>query len=131
MRGLTVSDKDARNVLTFDLKDILPLLGEKGLNSTWSIKGLEAIDGEAAKELHALSDTEQVVSGERLRELAAAISQTIDGEFAGSLNESLEPWIRIRAVDSSAFDIITADRDVYAKIKGRFAEVVELFNVDA
>lgn len=131
MRGLTVSDKDARNVLTFDLKDILPLLGEKGLKSAWSIKGLEAVDGEAAQELHALSDTEQVVSGERLQELAAAISQTIDGEFAGSLNESTKPWIRIRAVDSSAFDIITADPDVYTRIKDRFADVVELFNVDA
>jgi hypothetical protein len=131
MRGLTVTDKDARNVLTFDLKDILSLLGEKGMKSTWSISGLEAVDGEAAQELHALSDTEQVVSGHRLQELAAVISQTIDGEFVGSLYDSLEPWIRIRVVDSSAFDIITADREVHAKIKGRFSEVVELFNVDA
>jgi hypothetical protein len=130
VRGLTIRDKDNRNVLTFDLKDILLLLGQKGLTSTWSLTGLEVVDGDSAEELHGLSDSGQVVSGERLKELVNKISQTIDGEFSASLGDYLEPWMLIRAVDSSGFDVITADRNVYRKIKSRFSDVVELVNVD-
>jgi hypothetical protein len=130
VRGLTISDRDSRNVLAFDLRDILGLLGDKGLTSTWLLEGVEAVGGEAADALHKFSDAGQPVPGEQLRTLADNVSQTIDGKFSAFLDASQVPWIRIRAVDSSAFDVITADTDVYKAIKSRFSRVVELFNVD-
>jgi hypothetical protein len=128
-RGLAISDRDDRNVLAFDLKDILALLGDKGLTSTWLLEGVEVVDGDAASDLHKFSESGEAVPGERLRKLAEKVSQTIDGEFSAFLDESQGPWIRIRAVDSSAFDVITTDTDVYRAIKNRFSRVAELFNV--
>jgi hypothetical protein len=87
------------------------------------------VDGDAANDLHKFSDSGQPVPGERLRALADAVSQTIDGKFSAYLAGSQIPWIKICAVDSAAFDVITIDVDVYKLIKNRFSRVTEIFNV--
>ncbi|MEO0972716.1 MAG: hypothetical protein AAFX85_06435 [Pseudomonadota bacterium] len=87
---------------------------------------MEAIDGDAAAAMHRLSDSSDPVPGAVLQSLAEAITQTIDGEFVGTLNGESEPWIVIRAIDSSAFDVMTDDDEVLSKLRVRFAQVVDI-----
>lgn len=58
-----------------------------------------------------------------LLQLAASITQVIDGLFEGYDQGAPKPWIIMEAVDSSAFDIQTEDEDVLAKIREHFKEV--------
>ena len=56
-----------------------------------------------------IADDRELISGELLLQLAADITQVIDGKFAGyRLNES-QPWLIVTAVDSSAYDVETVD----------------------
>jgi hypothetical protein len=126
MRGLTIADKDDRNILRFDLKDILRLVGEKGLESVWTLHGIESVNGEVADEMHRLSDTGIAISGARLKFLADRILQVIDGEFRGASDTASEPWVSIRAIDSSAFDVLTNDEDVLQRFEVNFEEVTEI-----
>lgn len=125
MRGFTISDRDARNALSFDLRDILHLIGRRGLLSVWKLSGVEAVGADAADEIHLLSDSNAFVSGSRLTEISSRVSQIIDGEFQGAVDSQADPWIVIRAVDSSAFDVITSDESIWRKLKERFSEVSE------
>lgn len=126
MRGLTIADKDDRNFLRIDLKDILKLIGDKGLESVWTLHGIESVNGEFADEMHRLSDAGIAISGARLRVLADNIMQVIDGEFRGATDTVSDPWVLIRAVDSSAFDVCTNDGDLLKRIEVNFSEVMEI-----
>jgi hypothetical protein len=130
VRGLTITTRDARGFLAIDLRDLLPILETKGLESTWRLNGVEAVDGDAAVAMHEISDTGALVSGERLLELANGVSQVIDGEFSAYLAASSEPWIRIRAIDSDAYEVVTKDLESYRKIKERFPDASEVFAFD-
>jgi len=124
MKGITISDS-ANNLLTFDLIDILNLVGDKAIISTWALSGVEAI-GKSAKELHHISDIHLIISGSLLCEIASNIQQTIDGCFMGYIDRKASPWIIIRAVDSSAFDVETDDTTTLNKIRKHFREVDDL-----
>ena len=126
MRGLTIADTDNRNILRVDLKDILRVVGEKGLQSVWTLHGIESVNGEFADEMHRLSDTDIVISGARLRFLADRILQVIDGEFRGAADTASKPWILIRAIDSSAFDVSTNDGHLLERVRENFKEVTEI-----
>lgn len=126
MRGVTISDTDSRGFLSFDLRDILRLLGSRGLASMWHVRGVECIGGEAADALHRVSDSGELLDGSRLESLARDITQVIDGEFSGRLPDSQDVWIVIRAVDSSAFDVLTDDESILHALIGHFARVDDL-----
>lgn len=87
MRGVTISNKDDRNVLAIDLRHLLMGLGKKGLESNWRLNDVEAIGGSAADAMHDLSDRAESVTGEALIKLANGVAQVIDGEFSATRGE--------------------------------------------
>jgi len=81
-----------RNVLAFDLRDILAALGPQADRTIWRVGKAEGefmVTGEdPADELESLAETETPVSGRRLRKISQCIVQTIFGEFRGYENAS-------------------------------------------
>jgi hypothetical protein len=122
MRGVTIRDQTPTGVLAFDLRDILELLGDAAISSDWQLTDVECT-GNAAAALHQAADTGQTVSGERLLTLARDIIQVIDGEFAGRRATEHNDWIVIRAVDSSAFDVLTDEAWVFSALANRFTRI--------
>jgi hypothetical protein len=127
MKGVTILDRDpSSGVLSFDLKDILSVLGDDAERSTWTVRDVECLGGDAATALHHASDAREVLGGNRLADLARDVGQIIDGEFSARLPNEEAPWIMIRAVDSSAFDVETDREDVLAALKAKFDRVEDL-----
>lgn len=127
MKGITIRDIDPeRGVLAFDLHDILELLGEKGLVSQWEVRAVEVASGVAATRLERLADEESVVDGNELLSLARAVNQVVDGEFKGTLPGEAKPWVIVRAVDSSAYDVETDDKRLLDGIRRRFSVVDDI-----
>lgn len=124
MKGITISD-EKDNVLSFDLVDILNFIGEKAICSKWKVSYVEC-NGRTAEELHKISDEKILISGKHLFLIASNLLQTIDGKFEAFLGNELIPWLIIRAVDSSEFDVETDDFDVLQKIRQSFSNVVDL-----
>jgi hypothetical protein len=127
MRGLTITEStpDGR-FLAADLIDILRLLGSRGMNAEWEISGVECAGGAAADELHRRGEARDRVPGGTLLKLAAEVTQVIDGVFAGYRSGETHPWVVIRAVDSSAYDVKSDDEAVLARIRQRFPNAAEL-----
>lgn len=124
MQGITISDKK-NNVLAFDLIDILKIIGEKAINSTWKISDVECI-GKDAEKLQNISDYSNQISGKELFSISSNLLQVIDGVFEAYLDEENLPWLIIRAVDSSEYDIESNDKVLIAKIKNSYSTVVNL-----
>jgi hypothetical protein len=127
MRGLTITEstQDGR-FLSTDLIDILRLLGSHGVNAEWEIAGVECVGAAAADELHRLGEARGRVPGGTLLKLAAEVTQVIDGVFAGYRSGETHPWVVIRAVDSSAYDVESDDEAVLARIRQDFPHAAEL-----
>ncbi len=94
--------------------------------STWTVRDVECLDGEAAAALHQASDAGDALAGDRLVVLARHAGQIIDGELPARLPNEEATWITIRAVDSSAFDVETDREDVLKALKAKFDRVEDL-----
>src|SRR5262249_52043041 len=125
MRGVTITDRSAHNNLALDLIDILEILGPRAGNSVWLVEGVES-SGHSSDDLHTLSNAGTRVSTARLREIASDLDQIIDRVFSGYGPQESEPWVIIRAVDSSAYDVETDDDDVLSHILAHFREVTQI-----
>ena len=124
MRGVTI--RDAReNLLGFDLIDILRVLGSRIESSRWKVHGLE-VTGRSADRLYEISDNGRVINGNELIAIATDLLQTIDGEFEAFDNSSPEPWLVIRAVDSSEFDVECDDPWVHQKLIESFTDITDM-----
>ncbi|MBK6688344.1 MAG: hypothetical protein IPG45_27970 [Deltaproteobacteria bacterium] len=108
---------------------ILLLSGPAGAASWWRCTGVEAF-GPLADELNCLADRGSWIEGERLYRLAEGILQVVDGDFVGAAEPGAEPWIRIKAVDSSFFFVTTKDGDLIARIKATYSDVRDSLDDD-
>jgi hypothetical protein len=115
--------------LSFDLLDILSVIGEPAARSKWRCAGVECL-GALSDDLHALSDSGEWITGEQLFNLAAGVYQTIDGYFYARNAGADHDWLAIRAVDSSCFDVESTDAGVIQDLKQRF-RLVRDFPADA
>lgn len=125
MRGVIITDATEDNFLAVNLLDILRLIEPLVLNSQWKISGLECF-GSAADSLHEIADNKVKVTGKQLLDLAANITQVIDGVFVGYYQNTYNPWVIIRAVDSFAYQVQSEDFDLLVRISKHFKNVVEL-----
>jgi hypothetical protein len=116
---------EAGHLLAVDLRDILRALESEARTSAWRIREIEAI-GPAADELRRLAEDGAPVSGERLLALSTGISQTIDGLFEAYRSGGESPWLRVRAVDASAFDVESIDDFVLHKVRRAFKVVNDM-----
>jgi hypothetical protein len=112
--------------LAFDLRDVLGAIGDKGNDSVWRVSDVEASGGESALALESAADSGRNLTWTELRDLARGVVQVIDGVFIGRLPGKVEPWLIIRAVDSSAYDIESNDEDVLRRVRSAFKDVKEV-----
>jgi len=125
MRGVTISDKDARGVLAFDLRDILKYLPNVA-DSEWEVGRLEYVAATPVEAFERTSDTEERIAGTDLIRLANEIDQLVEGEVRGYPRGGREPWVIVRAVDSTSFDVLATREDVLEALRRNFADVVDL-----
>jgi len=125
MHGVTILDHTDDNFLAVNLIDILYLLGISAKESEWDISGLECL-GLTADELHQIADNRLRISGTALLKLAAQLTQVINGVFVGYQKGTQEPWIIVRAVDSSAYDVESSREGVLESMRQNFQEVVDI-----
>ncbi len=126
MKGVSITDQNIeRGCLAFDLIDLVKLMQSKAEQSRWTVRRLECT-GKTAEDLYRISDCGTVITGQVFRRLVEGLDQVIDGTFEGFLNEETNPWVRITAVDSSAFDVESSDESLLDRLKTRFKSVVDL-----
>jgi hypothetical protein len=126
MRGVTIYDRK-NNVLAFSLIDILKIIGEKAFLSMWKISNVECV-GENSEKLHHISDEGIRISGEEIFSLSSNILQIIDGDFEAYWENEDLPWLIIKAIDGSEYDVESDDKNIIAKMKGSFSKVTDLPN---
>jgi hypothetical protein len=124
MKGITIKDKKD-HFLTFDLRDILNIIGDPALTSTWKLSDVEA-NGNTAEKLHEINDKGSAISGYDLLSLSIDLTQFIDGNFEAFRNEENSPWLVIRAIDSTEFDVETDDDQILQKVRQSFTNVSDL-----
>lgn len=122
MEAVTIHDSTPNGVLSFDLADLLRIAGPSALASIWRCRGVEAIGPDASR-LHAASDDGRSLSGEALIDIAAGVTQVIDGDFVAEHSNDGPPWLVIRAVDSTLYIVITNDHALIARIRTEFGDV--------
>jgi hypothetical protein len=130
----TLRIHDSKNyVLAFDLRDLVSLLAPQSLQATWvvsTVKSAQTRDewfeatGKGGEQLEALAENNARLSGAELSMLAEDTLQVIWGEFIALLPSNLqEPWVTIRAIDSSFYEIATLDDAVLEKIGSTFSDI--------
>ncbi len=121
MQAITISAFRDGRPLT--LEELLNALGAAGRSAVWRISNLEVAPGESAKRLHAVSDQGTVLTGDELFALAPG-TQVIDGVFEASRVDSREPWVRLRAVDGTSWDVVTEDVRVVRDFERLFPDAI-------
>ena len=112
-------------MLAVDLQHILDLFGERAILSRWHASEVWATGketGEAAQELENLADGQTFISGEHLNRMSHNLVQVIDGEFPAFENDN-SPWLIIRAVDSSFYEVFSTEPAILDRIRASFRKV--------
>jgi hypothetical protein len=125
-RGVQIRDLKESGVLAVDLQHILDLLGERAIQSRWRASEVWATGkerGEAAQELEKLADGQTFIAGEQLSRIAHNLVQVIDGEFSAFKSNSSSPWLIIRAVDSSFYEVFSTEAAVLDGVRASFQKV--------
>jgi hypothetical protein len=129
MRGIRIRDLTPRRYLAFDLRDILDLLGERTIRSRWRAAGVWATEKkrfEGPTELDGLAEAGSWIEGEHLRSLAHEdVHQVIDGEFTRFDQGSDSPWVIVRAVDSSYYEVFSHEPTVLQSVRVAFKDVTD------
>jgi hypothetical protein len=123
VKAVTIHDREG-GALGFDLIDLLQLLPPSSMQSTWRCCDVDAL-GPGAERLHTASASGEPLSGEELATAAEAVRQVIEGDFVAQRQGEIEPWLAIRAVDSSFYVVITNDDETILRVRGRFRDVRE------
>jgi len=121
MNGVTFPAWGAGNPI--ELSVVLELLGDRGRESSWRLRNVEVAPSKTSDRLHALSEQGEAASGEELFRLAAEKPQIIDGELEGTLPDADEPWVCIRAVDSTSWDILSHDEALLDRARTTFGAI--------
>jgi hypothetical protein len=126
MTTLKIHDVDPAGYLAFGLKDILALLRPGSDSAEWEIDHADEefwAAGEDVREIEALAGSGKQVSGEALRSLVDSLHQVIWGEFRAFDGSASSPWVIVRAIDSSYFEIETDDDVVVDLVRRHFNNV--------
>lgn len=127
MTYLTIQDSmPDGSRLAFDLRHVLSAIGDRGIGSEWRLSGFEGSGGDALQSLEQLADSGRSIHWDDFVRLADGVVQVIDGVFTAFLPGEGGPWLTVRAVDGSAFDVETADEEVLRRIRRSFHDVSEV-----
>jgi hypothetical protein len=83
-------------------------------------------NGNTAEKLHEINDKGMAISGYDLLSLSTDLTQFIYGNFEAFRNEENSPWLIIRAIDSTEFDVETNDDHILQKVRQSFTDVSDL-----
>jgi hypothetical protein len=125
IEDLTTSEGGG-SFLSFDLRDILAVVGEPALTSRWRCRGLRYLEGGEGSvgEFH---EERREFTGDGMQRFAATVLQTIDGRFeARSAGAAKRLWLIILAGDSSWFEVWSSKPAVLESVRGRFKNVSDL-----
>ena len=115
------TEPGAGNCLEFDLREVLAALGDRALTSHWRARDLDYL----SKDERDVPIVEAMVRGLTVsgHDLASGIEpllQVIDGEFMATDSNDERPWVIVRAVDSSWWEVVSNDAHVHEAIRNRF-----------
>ncbi len=125
MKGITITDSDQRGILSVSLSDLLAVLQTTIKDSVWTCDYVEST-GKASVELHRVCDRKSKLDSESLARLASGLDQVIDGTFSAFRAHQSRPWLIIRAVDSSAYEVETDDAQLLESFRTRFQRVFDI-----
>jgi hypothetical protein len=121
------------HVLAIDLRDLLRLLAPLSLEARWVVSTVKSskpehewfeATGEGGERLEGLAQHDGQLWGSDLAALAENTRQVIWGEFVGlAPAQSDRPWVIIRAVDSTFYEIDSDDEAVLNKISSTYKDV--------
>ncbi|MBB4510662.1 hypothetical protein [Rhizobium leguminosarum] len=121
------------HVLALDLKDLLRLLAPRSFEARWVVSTVKSskpghewfeATGEGGERLEKLAQDGGELSGSDLAALAENTRQVIWGEFVGSApTQSDKPWVIIRGIDSTFYEIDSDDEAVLSKISSTYNDV--------
>jgi hypothetical protein len=134
LRGLQIRDGiTTTGALNFDLDEILGALRPLIVDSMWRCRDLwfTSQDELDVPELERKSESDLgvILSNEALADIAPRLLQVIDGEFAATRPDEARPWLIVRAVDSSWWEIFSEEPDVLDAIRARFTDLTEVDEV--
>jgi hypothetical protein len=147
--AVEIHDLDDRNVLAFDLPELLDALGARASTLDWVVADYDPVTEDS--EVQAFADsvydaqTESPRSGVRvtsaqLRAVSEKALQTVDGQFIGVPSDTessiadivdlrrfptTDATLLLKAVDSSFWIVISKSSDDIAAIRQRFRDVRE------
>jgi hypothetical protein len=129
MRGVVIRDgtePGGTGGLEFDLAEVLSALGPRVGESRWSSRNLSyvSIDETNIDTLDAAAAGGSVAGNDLVKTLPQLL-QVIDGELQGFSQDSA-PWVVIRAVDSSWWEVLSDDPSSLQAIRNRFRVVHDL-----
>ena len=104
------------------LSDLLGVLGPRAARATWVLDNLEVAPSSVANRLHKVSDEKQPIKGVELRDLAAGEVQVIEGTLSAREAEHPDPWVVLRAVDGTAWDVLSSDAELLARVADQFPD---------
>jgi hypothetical protein len=123
MKAVAIHDSDGTS-LAFDLIDLLKVLAEAATECTWECRDVEA-SGLGATRIHAASDAGDRLTGRELLQALGEVHQVVDGDFFARRPGDEQPWLVIRAMDSSMFVVTTEDDAALGCIRESFRDVRE------
>ena len=110
--------------LDFDLPDVLKALGPRVSCSAWTVEGLNYVSRDE-KDIPALHrGAGATILGTELLLSLPNLLQVIDGEFR-AFEAGNEPWVIVRAVDSSWWEVESEDAVALSGIRNGFLNVDE------
>lgn len=123
MPGIRIRDL-AEGTLAFDLADLLKLLGDSVRDSIWKCFVAECIPVDLARpDLAKAYNTQVPLTGRELLALAEETRQVIDGKFEAFHIGDDRPWITLKAVDSTYWEVFASDYQQFAPFQSRFQNV--------
>ncbi|MBR0855691.1 hypothetical protein [Bradyrhizobium liaoningense] len=139
-KTLRIYDLRDGRVLGLDLRDLIDRLAPRSLEARWIVSPVTLsnprlgrshdefmIVGSAQLSENALEQlavSKSVVNGITLSEAAHATNQVIWGQFVGMLPEQKEDaWVVVRAIDSTFYEVTSADEAVPAIIQSAYKDV--------
>ena len=128
MHGVIIRDSSG-NTLNFDLKDIVAVLGERTINSYWLCSGDFEYTSEADIPIEALDnayDRGERIKGSEFINIIKRLIQVIDGTFEAFEINKKQPWVIIRAIDSSWWEVFSNEPVILDNIRARFNFIEEI-----
>ncbi|HSB15307.1 MAG TPA: hypothetical protein VLE22_12680 [Bryobacteraceae bacterium] len=119
-----VIGRQGESGLGFDLPEVLKALGPRVLASAWAIDGLHYVSTDERNVSGFQAEEGVRIPGAKLLSGISNLLQVLDGEFR-AFEASREPWVIVRAIDSSWWEVESDDSVALSAIRERFRNVDE------